>query len=196
MNRIPDSLRRRPQRGVTAIEVALTLPVFLAFLFGIMEVARAMYLWNTIPEIGRSYARMLATTDFNDGAALAAARTRAAFGRADGAFPLSGAINGGHFQYRYLRADGATPVNPMPECPPQNAINCNRDPEGASCIRFIEVRLCQPGGGGECSRVPYEPLLPTILPGVALETLSLPTFSTLVPADTFGHLAGSGDSCP
>jgi hypothetical protein len=194
MKRTP--IRRRVQRGITAIEVALTLPFALAFLFGIMEMARAMYMWNTLTQISRSYAHGLAVTDFNDAGALAAARTRATFGNADGSFPLSGAINGSHFQVRYLRADGSTEVSALPECPPQNIVNCTRDPEGASCIRFVQVRLCQPGSGSSCDRVPYDLWLPTFLPDVSLSALSFPSFATLVPVDGFGHIPGTSDSCP
>ncbi len=187
---------RRDQRGTTAVEVALTLPFFLGFLFAIMELARAMYLWSTVTQVSRHYAHRLAVVDFNDGAALAAAQRSALFNRSDLRVPIGGALNASNFQVRYLRADGVSPVSTMPECPPQNIINCTRDPEGPDCIRFVQVRLCQPGGGDACTRVPYPLLLPPLLVNLAAGSFSLPTFSTLAPAGSLGFVPGTSDSCP
>lgn len=185
----------RRQDGASAVEFALLALFFFSFIVGMLEVARAMYLWNTSGEITRRLARTLAVTDFNDAGAVAQARQLAAFGSADGSFPLSGVIKGGHFEVSYLRSDGVNAVNPMPACPEQNLINCGADPDGASCIRFVRVRLCEPGGSGECALVPY-PLMVKLELGLPDQLFFLPSFATLVPAADFGRRPGAGSSCP
>lgn len=188
---VRSSIRR--QRGATATEFAISAVVFLAFIVAILELSRALFLWNTSTEITRRYARALSVTDFNNSAALAEARRQATFNSSDGSFALSGSINGSYFRYRYLRGDAQTEVTAMPDCPPQNIINCTADPNGPSCIRFVEVSMCQPGGSG-CTNVPYAPILNLDIGFRG--ALRFPTFTTLVPAAAFGHTPALGDSCP
>jgi TadE-like protein len=189
--------RPAAQRGVAAVEFALTALFFITFLFGIIEVARAMYLWSTLTEVTRRYARVLAVTDFNDPAALALARNLATFGSTDGSFPLGGSINGSNLKVTYLRGDGVSAVSSMPDCPAQNIINCNSNPNGASCIRFVQVRLCQTAQAGDvagtCGNVPYTSLL--ALNGLFPATFKFPTFATTTPAEAFGHQPGSTGTC-
>jgi hypothetical protein len=184
---------RKRERGTTAVEFALSALFFFTFVIGLLELSRAMFLWNTAAEVTRRYAQALASADFNDSAAQAAALRYATFNSGDGSFPMSGNINGAHFQLRYLRDDAATEVSPMPDCPAQNIINCASDPAGPGCIRFVQVRLCQPGGNGSCSYVPYVPMTP--LGGVLGNSIFLPTFATLVPARSLGHVPGASGSC-
>ena len=41
------------QRGVAAVEFALVVIIFLTLLFGIIELARSMYVFNTLKEVTR-----------------------------------------------------------------------------------------------------------------------------------------------
>ncbi len=193
MHAFPAIPRRSRQAGTTAIEFALLAMFFFSLVVGIVEVARAMYMWNTVSEITRRYARELAVTNFKDGTATAAARTYAAFGRSDGSFPLSGPINGTHFQVSYLRGDGATAVGALPDCPEQNLINCAADPDGANCIRFVRVRVCDPASSGNCSPVAY-PLMVKLDMGLP-DLFNFPSFATVVPAAGFGHKPGASNNC-
>lgn len=193
MPRYPLMRRRASQAGTTAVEFAVLAMFFFSLIVGIVEVARAMYMWNTASEITRRYARTLAVTNFRDGTALAAAREYAAFGRSDGSFPLSGTINGSHFQFSYLRGDASTEVSPLPACPEQNLINCAADAEGADCIRFVRVRLCDPASSGNCGAVAY-PLMISLDTGLP-DLFYFPSFTTVVPAAGFGHRPGASNNC-
>src|SRR5262249_20894930 len=48
---------RRGERGVSVVEFALVLPVFLAFMFGVTEFGRAVYYYNTVANASREGAR-------------------------------------------------------------------------------------------------------------------------------------------
>ena len=51
------------QRGVAAVEFALLAPLFFAFLFGIIEMARVLYLMNAATEATRLGARVAVVCD-------------------------------------------------------------------------------------------------------------------------------------
>jgi hypothetical protein len=106
--------------------------------------------------------------------------------------PLRGNLREEHLAIDYL--DGRLePVSPMPSCPGQNIINCNQDPDGPSCIRFVRVRLCSDGGSAGCARVNYVPMIgANFFPGAPLH---FPTFATVTPVATLGHQPGVAGNC-
>jgi Flp pilus assembly protein TadG len=56
-NSLRKSARRhngRPQAGVFSVEFAIVLTLFLTLVFGAIELARAMYLFNTLQEATRT----------------------------------------------------------------------------------------------------------------------------------------------
>lgn len=80
----------------------------------------------------------------------------------------------------------ALPPSPVPSCAATNMLNCLSDPNGASCIRLVRVRVCDPKGAEDCTPVPYQMLFPL----VDLSLLRLPRSETVVPAQSMGY-AGS-----
>jgi len=66
---------RLPRRGAAAVEFALVASAFFMLLFGVIELARLMYLWNAAAEATRLGARTAAVCDLN--AAAVKARVRA-----------------------------------------------------------------------------------------------------------------------
>lgn len=54
------------QRGVAAVEFALISIVFLTLLFGAIEIARVLWVWNAAGEATRYGARMAVVCDLND----------------------------------------------------------------------------------------------------------------------------------
>lgn len=183
--------RLRSQTGAAAVEFALGAMVFFTFVFGVLELARALYAYSTMVEVTRRAARGAAMADFSSPGALAAVRHVAMFGSVGG-MPLRGNLNEGQLAVDYLNGE-LERVDPMPACPEQNIINCNQDPDGASCIRFVRVRLCSEGGGAQCSRVPYEPIIgANFFPGAPLH---FPTFATVTPVATLGHQPGVAGNC-
>jgi hypothetical protein len=185
--------RRKPhQDGVAAIEFGLVAMVFFLIVFGIIEFARAMYMFNTLPEVTRRVAHAAAGISFADGEALDLARKRAVFNETKGTLLLGDPITYQNIRIEYLYLPARTselqpiPAGAMPHCPTQNRINCANDPNGTSCIRAVKASICNAGGNGDaCTAVTYRPLIPLIpLP------LKLPMSLTIVGADTLGYRAG------
>ncbi|WP_058051138.1 TadE/TadG family type IV pilus assembly protein [Janthinobacterium sp. Ant5-2-1] len=194
--------RRQRQDGVFAVEFGMLALLFFLFLFALLEVARAVYLWNMVHEITRRAARGAAVTDFSNASALQAVRTHAVLRAAPGVLPLGGGISDAYVRIDYLSLAGAAalaavPVTVMPACPQRNRINCLEDPNGASCIRFVRARLCVPGDGGRCESVPYRPVLPLLgamFPSGA-GAVRLPSGATMAVAESLGYPDNPG-FCP
>lgn len=195
--------RRQRQGGVFAVEFAMLALLFFFFVFAMLELARAVYVWHMVHEITRRAARDAAVTDFSNAAALQAVRTRAVLRATPGTLPLGGGISDAHVRIDYLSqaASGAAlaalPVTAMPGCPQRNRINCLNDPHGASCIRFVRARLCLPGAGARCDSVPYRPMLPLL--GVMFPSgagaVRLPSGATVAVAESLGY-PDNPDFCP
>ena len=196
--------RRRREGGVFAVEFAMLATLFFIFLFALLEVARAVYLWNLVPEITRRAARAAAVTDFSNASAVQALREQAILRSAPGRLPLGGAISDAYVRIDYLSQSSGSggvpatlPVGVMPACPQRNRINCLDDPHGASCIRFVRAQLCVPGTDGNCERVPYRPILPLLdlLFPAGAGTVRLPSGVTLAVAESLGYQENP-DFCP
>lgn len=195
--------RRQRQDGVFAVEFAMLALLFFLFLFALLEVARAVYLWNMAHEITRRAARGAAVADFSNASALQAVRTHAVLRAASGVLPLGGGISDAYVRIDYLSqsssgaALAAVPVTVMPGCPQRNRINCLDDPHGASCIRFVRARLCVPSEGARCESVPYRPILPLLgmmfPPGAG--AVRLPGGATMAVAESLGYPDNPG-FCP
>lgn len=195
--------RSRRQDGVFAVEFAMLAGLFFIFLFALLEVARAVYLWNVVPEITRRAARAAAVADFSNAAQLQAVRAQAVLRAGPGRLPLGGAISDAYVRIDYVsQPEGAgdvtdaPPVSALPGCPQRNRINCLANPHGASCIRFVRAQLCLPGGDS-CERVPYRPILPMLdmlFPSGA-RAVRLPSGVTVAVAESLGY-QDHPDFCP
>lgn len=173
----------RRQRGSAAVEFAVVAVVFFTFALGVLEVARALYLWSTLTEVVSRAARGAAITNPYpaDSAAMTQVRRDAMFGIGNGQLPLGGDIDASYLVIDYLAADGATVVAP-PNCPAQNVVNCTTDPNGASCIRFVRARLCN--RGVPCLAVPFRPIMS--LEAFNALRIDMPSFAAVVPAQSLG----------
>jgi len=60
MNQQRFALLRRDRRGVTAVEFALVAPVFMMFMFLIIDGARAVWTYQTLQEVATNSARCAA----------------------------------------------------------------------------------------------------------------------------------------
>ncbi len=175
------------QVGTTAIEVALTLSIFLMFIMGIIEMARLVYIMNTVQEVTRSAAHAAAKTDFTDNAAMDRVRQRAIFRISPGNLLLADPINDTYVRVDYMAlvVNGSqqvpTPVSTLPASPAKNRGICIADPNAPNCIRFVRVRMCESVSAGACTAVPYNPIVPLIP-----LTFNLPIATTIVTADSLG----------
>ena len=66
---------RQASRGAAAVEFALVSVVFFTLFFGLMEMGRLMFYWNTAAEVTRLGARIAAVCDPN-ASSIGAVRTR------------------------------------------------------------------------------------------------------------------------
>ena len=181
---------RRGHRGVAAVEFAAGSLFFFAFVFGLIELTRALYLRTTMIEVTRRAARMAADTDLVDSTKMSNLRINAMFGPSG--VPLAGVgLNHNNLAIDYLNAQRQR-VDPK-HCAAQNLINCSTNPEGANCIRFVRARLCTAVAGATCTRVDYVPMMGT---GFFPTGWKHPTFTTVTPVGTLGHIPGVTANCP
>jgi hypothetical protein len=131
--------------------------------------------------------------NFADPTAIAQLKRSAMFGTPTGALPYGAPFSADNIQVSYLAADGETPVSPMPACPEQNQAACLANPNGAGCIRFVRVRMCQPGETTSCTAVTYQPLVDM---GGFFQGLPLPLFTSVAPVESLGLAPGTVSTCP
>ncbi|MFP5391950.1 MAG: TadE/TadG family type IV pilus assembly protein [Gammaproteobacteria bacterium] len=188
-------LRSSRQRGVMAVELGLICMIMFVMIFGTIEVARAVYLFNTLQESTRRAAALAAVTNFADSSKMAVVRQSAIFRDSPGALQLGTPITDEQIAIDYLaevRGNGGEltmqPIatGDLPSCPARNREICMADPNDARCIRFVRVRICQAGGNGACTPVPYEPVT-----GLIKFPAHLPTSTTIAPAESLGFVLKS-----
>lgn len=184
--------RAAKQRGGAAVEFALLVGLFLTIVFGILEVARVIYLFNTLQEVTRRAAALAVNSPF-DPTSQGTVQSEALFPDKNGNLVLGAPVTPAHVQVQYLSLSygaGGVPnmqvVNPLPADPARNRLNCQSNPYAANCIRLVRVRICRPGSGTGCDPVPYQMLFPL----VDFSTLTLPISETLAPAQTLGYVPG------
>lgn len=181
---------------VTA-EFSLVLVVFLMFACALLELARVMYLFNTLPMVAQRAALQAARTDFSNGTALQAVRQQAVFRDRPGMLLLGEPVSDDHVRITYLSLSGPeasmmTPIaaGALPACPVNNRIACLKDPYGASCIRLVKVQICDPAITGTCEQIAYR----SVFSPLALR-FKLPLATAITPAETLGAMPGD-PPCP
>lgn len=180
---------RQAQRGTAAVEFAAVAVVLFTLFFGVLEIARATLVCNTLQEVTRRAARLAAVTDFSDPAALQRVRERAVFRDDPGGLVFAEPVTDQHVKIDYLaiRESGSVltmvpiPTSQLPASPAANIANCLRDRYGGDCIRFVRVRICLADDDGGCNHVPYRSLFSFVVFG-----FMLPESTTIVNAETLG----------
>lgn len=187
------------QAGAFVVEFAVVLTMFLIFSFGVIEVARAMYLFSTLQDVTRRAANLASKTDFSDPRAMDAVRQKAVLRTSPGLLPLGEPITDAHIRIDYLSlppgAGGGAQLTPiaaaaLPACPATNRIMCMANPRDARCIRLVRVRVCEPGDANVCNAVQN-----SALTGFIALPLTLPVATTIVAAETLGFRPGM-QTCP
>lgn len=181
----------RRQRGAFAIEFSIVFLLFLVMVLGIIEVSRALYMWNTLQEVTRRAARAASTTDFSNPAAMDQLRRDALFSGSSGKLAFGDPVTDRHIVIDYLSLQNnagvstrvAIPNGNLPGCPARNRLNCTADANGPSCIRFVRVRVCEPGSN--CAPVAH-----TTMVSLVTLPMDLPTSTTIVRAESLGYTPG------
>ena len=181
------------QRGAYLTELAMVLVIFMTLFFTILEVSRALYMWNTLQEVTRRAARAAAVTDFSDVSAMNKVRQAAIFRSSAGGLVLSTPVTDQHIRIDYLSIQSESniemkkipiPNSSLPGCPARNVVTCTAKSGDPSCIRLVRVRICKPGADA-CEPIPYETIFPIIkLP------VNLPKSETIAQAESLGYLPG------
>ncbi|WP_306392203.1 TadE family protein [Telluria beijingensis] len=186
--------RHARESGVAAIEVALLASVFFTLVFGVMELARAVYVFNTMFEATRYAARAAATTSHRDGDTLDRIRQRAMFRASPGNLVFGAPVNDGNVKFDYLAltraADGSMsldeiPAGSLPATARQNREICMTNPNAANCIRFVRARICAETGVTDCDQAVFRPILPMLS-----FWFRVPRATTVRPVESFGSMPG------
>lgn len=182
------------QEGAFSVEFALVGLAFFAFVFAILELARALYMLNILQEVTRRAGNSAAVADFSNSATMDQVRKDAVLDGSSGRLVLGDPITSDHVRIDYLSiardASGAMsldtiPTGSLPASPARNRINCLDNVYGDHCIRLVRVRICDPDNTGDCDPVQYQPVFPLVsLP------FGLPKATTVIPAETLGFVPG------
>lgn len=187
---IESASRMRRQQGSTAIEFGLILVAFLTVVFFIVEVARIMFLFNTLQEVTRRAAAAASNTDFTNTGKMDEVRQNAIFRAAAGELILMPGLTDQSVRIDYLSVardnDGNLSLVPisatnLPSSPAANRRGCLIDPNSATCIRVVRARVCQSGIAPDCEPMQYHSFVPLFSFAIAL-----PRAPTLARAQSLG----------
>jgi hypothetical protein len=187
--------RRRPclsQSGTTAVEFALVATIFFTFVFGIIETARLLYVFNTLQEVTRRAATAAIDIYPRDTAAIEKVKQEAVFRTSSGDLVLAPPITDSHVRLSYLRFDlSEIPTSSLPDDAARNRQICSGNPHAANCIRFVQAQVCNPSVMGSCEAVTSQMILPLIDLRVPLHKAT-----TIVPVGSLGYVPGTPPPCP
>lgn len=183
------------QTGVVAVELALVLGLYLTMIFGIIEIARIMYIYNTVQEVTRRAANAAATHDFSDATWANSIRYDAVFRSSPGELVIGNPVTDQNVRIEYLnlirQSNGTLSMNPIalgsfPSSPAKNREICMADPNAPNCIRFVRASVCDTANADQCDRLNYQSFTQFVnLP------VKLPTAQTIVPAQSLGFALGA-----
>lgn len=184
------SSHRRHQAGATVVEFALIVIVFLTFIFAIIELARIMFLFNTLQEVTRRAATAAAVSDLGSAAIMDDIRQKSIFRDSPGGLIFMNELTDQAVRIDYLsvsRESGGTyamresAAGAVPPSPSENRKACVTDPYDVNCIRLVRARICDPGISATC-----QPMKLNLLTSFFHVELSLPISQTIKKAQSFG----------
>jgi hypothetical protein len=170
--------------------------IFFTLFFGIVELARAMYICNTLQEVTRRAAAMAVNTDFSNATAMQQLREQAIFRDSPGTMMFGDPVTDQHIKIDYLQIPSGSPIpvsmsGALPAGPQENRVNCAINSNAANCIALVRVRICAPGGSSDtCDPVPYKTM-------VSLISLAfpLPPSTTIARVESLGLIPGTPCPC-
>lgn len=175
------------QAGTSAVEFALLAVIFFTFVFSIIELARLLFVYNTLQEVTRRAASAATGVYPTNTTRTATVRQFAIFRSDPGKLILAAPVTDDHIRLEYLRFD--LTVIPQGSWPADAAANkqlCMMNARAPSCIRFVQARVCQTGNASECVPVISQMLLPFIDLRVPLHRAT-----TIAPVESFGYVQGT-----
>ncbi|MEN8132003.1 MAG: TadE family protein [Pseudomonadota bacterium] len=148
---------RKNQQGTTMVEFAIIAVTLFIVLFGVIEVGRAFFVWNTVSEATRRGARLAAVCPPNHTAVAEVTILNSPGGGANS--PILQGLSTGNVSVEYLDEDG-------------------NSTGGAFPISYVRVSI-----------VNYQH---TLLIPFLLSTITVPPFSTTLPAESLGYIPELG----
>lgn len=177
----------KTQAGTAAVEFALLAVIFFMFVFGIIELARVLFVINTLHEVTRRTAAAAVNVYPRDTAATARVRQYGVLRNSPGELVLGSPVTDAHVRLEYLRFDLAViPEALWPNDAAANRQICMSNPRAPTCIRFVQVRICNPAETGQCNTVTSRMMLPLIDLRVPF-----PRATTIVPVESLGYVPGT-----
>lgn len=175
------------QSGTTAVEFAMIAFFFFSLVFGIIEVSRILYIFNTLQEVTRRAAAAAVNVYPRDTNAIDLLRQAAVFRDSPGELMLAAPVTDKYVRLDYLAYD-LTPIPPSawPNCAADNRQICMHNPHAANCIRFVQARICDATRTDDCHRARSE----TLVPFVSLD-VPLPEANTIATVETLGYQPGT-----
>ncbi|MHB8352838.1 MAG: TadE/TadG family type IV pilus assembly protein [Burkholderiales bacterium] len=176
-------ITKSSERGVTSVEFALVAALLLSLLFGVMELGRILFVWNSAQEVTRRAARDAAVqglTLFTPYDAVLQPGTSSG----TMAFPGIGEITNWTVSIQFMTGDfGALAATAPPTNATLNQSNCT---QGLSpCVTAVQASLCAPGST-PCQPVSY---LPIGIFGSVFQLL-LPISTVTLPLESAGAISG------
>lgn len=157
--------RSRRQSGATVVEFALIVLVFFAFLFAIIDLARLMFLYNTLQESTRRAASAASVSDATNAAAMDRIRQNAIFRTTPGGLALMTELTDSAIRIDYMSLNrDASGVYTMQVSTTgstsslaANRRNCAVDPYANNCVRLVRARVCDPQTTATCEPMKFSP---------------------------------------
>lgn len=176
------------QRGATVVEFALISFFFFTLLFGIIELGRLMYVWNTVQEVTRRAAREAVVRNFTSSDQEALQREavfRSAGGNGVVYLPFGPEINNASVRISYLYdMNPAHVVSPLPGNPKENISACADAGLTQGCIRYVRAEVCD---GDNCEGVLYRPMIGFLLAIGGIDfRVRIPVSPVVMPAESLG----------
>jgi Flp pilus assembly protein TadG len=170
----------KAQRGAAAVEFALIALMFFVLLLGIIEIGRALFVWNTLQEATRRAARE-AVVSCTDNNTITRIKRHAVFGNGEATTHLPAAyeVADTNVVIQYSNdSDFESIITPPNECPNENIQVCLSDPADSGCIRYVRASI---------NDATYLPWIGQII-GWPSEGIPMPNASVVMPAESLGFL--------
>ncbi|MES2129181.1 MAG: TadE/TadG family type IV pilus assembly protein [Pseudomonadota bacterium] len=165
-------LPRARAHGLATVEFAMVASVFFLLLFSIVELARVMYLFNTVQEVTRRAGREAAVR-WTSSADQATAKTLALFGGSS--LPAGAEITSSSITIEYLDVSGSVIASgSMPTDAADNIAACADSLRTANCIYSVRASI---------SNVSYSPMISLF----SFLNINLPSSAVTLHAESMGY---------
>ena len=180
-----NKLQSSKQLGAAAVEFALIIFILFTLLFGIIELGRLFYIWNTVQEVTRNAARLAVVSWPVTATEINVIKNQALFGGS--ALPAGAEVNNTKLSIEYYRnySDAVANNNSvtLSGTATENMNACLTSED--LCVRFVKVMI---------SGVQYVPMIglfqgtqfgPNILPDLRI---TVPGSSVVMPTESMGFI--------